>query len=61
LFSVFFHFPIQCAHTKKCGGCQNIRGLGKHPFFFLVILALVFSRIIKLQMENYTIFLFSGV
>jgi ABC-type polysaccharide/polyol phosphate export permease len=32
-----------------------------NPLFFLVILALVFSRIIKLQMENYTIFLFSGM
>jgi len=32
-----------------------------NPLFFLVILALVFSRIIKIQMENYTIFLFSGM
>lgn len=32
-----------------------------NPLFFLVILALVFSRIIRIQMENYTIFLFSGM
>ncbi len=32
-----------------------------NPLFFLLILALVFSRIIKFQMDNYTIFLFSGL
>lgn len=32
-----------------------------NPLFFLLILSLVFSRIIRFQMENYTIFLFSGL
>lgn len=32
-----------------------------NPLFFLLILALVFSRIIRFQMENYTIFLFAGL
>ena len=32
-----------------------------NPLFFLLILAVVFSRIIKFQMDNYTIFLFSGL
>ena len=32
-----------------------------NPLFFLLILAVVFSKIIKFQMENYTIFLFSGL
>ena len=32
-----------------------------NPLFFLLVLALVFSQIIKFQMENYTIFLFAGM
>jgi len=32
-----------------------------NPMFFLLVLALVFSQIIKFQMENYTIFLFAGM
>lgn len=32
-----------------------------NPLFFLLVLALVFSQIIKFQMDNYTIFLFSGM
>jgi ABC-type polysaccharide/polyol phosphate export permease len=32
-----------------------------NPLFYLLILALVFSRIIRFQMENYTIFLFTGL
>ena len=32
-----------------------------NPLFFLLILAVVFSRIIKFQMDNYIIFLFSGL
>ena len=32
-----------------------------NPLFFLLILAVVFSRIIKFQMDNYMIFLFSGL
>lgn len=32
-----------------------------NPLFFLLVLALVFSQIIKFQMENYTMFLFAGM
>jgi len=32
-----------------------------NPLFYLLILALVFSKIIRFQIENYTIFLFSGL
>ncbi|MBD3414297.1 MAG: hypothetical protein GF421_07705 [Candidatus Aminicenantes bacterium] len=32
-----------------------------NPLFFLLVLALVFSQIIKFQMDNYTIFLFAGM
>lgn len=32
-----------------------------NPLFYLLILALVFSKIIKFQIPNYTIFLFSGL
>jgi lipopolysaccharide transport system permease protein len=32
-----------------------------NPLFFLLVLALVFSKIIKFQMDNYTIFLFTGL
>lgn len=32
-----------------------------NPMFFLLVLALVFSQIIKFQMPHYTIFLFSGM
>lgn len=32
-----------------------------NPLFYLLILALVFSKIIRLQIENYTIFLFAGL
>jgi ABC-type polysaccharide/polyol phosphate export permease len=32
-----------------------------NPLFYLLILALVFSRIIRFQMENYAIFLFTGL
>lgn len=32
-----------------------------NPLFYLLILAVVFSKIIRFQIENYTIFLFSGL
>jgi len=32
-----------------------------NPLFFLLILAVVFSRILRIQVPNYTIFLFSGL
>jgi len=32
-----------------------------NPLFYLGILALVFSRIIRIQMENYVLFLFAGL
>jgi lipopolysaccharide transport system permease protein len=32
-----------------------------NPLFFLLVLALVFSKIIKFQMDNYVIFLFAGM
>jgi len=32
-----------------------------NPLFFLLVLAVVFSMIIRFQVENYTIFLFSGL
>lgn len=32
-----------------------------NPLFYLLILAVVFSQIIKLRMEHYTVFLFSGL
>jgi ABC-type polysaccharide/polyol phosphate export permease len=32
-----------------------------NPLFFLLILAVVFSKIIKFEVDNYTIFLFSGL
>jgi len=32
-----------------------------NPLFFLLILAVVFSKIIRLEVQNYTIFLFTGL
>ena len=32
-----------------------------NPLFYLLILAVVFSKIIRFQIENYTVFLFSGL